>query len=118
MDVRLARKFAQGAMPGSVNFPLYQPISGWGLPANIRRAGFAFFGIYGTERNARWLEQVEEAVPKGPLAWLKPCSHCEKSRFDLQRMRMPPDTNARSLSARMRTRDGACCVMCQIQGYA
>lgn len=28
-------------------------------------AGFAFFGIYGTERNMKWLEEVQASVPKG-----------------------------------------------------
>jgi hypothetical protein len=68
MDVRLARKFQAGAMQYSQNFPLYQPISGWGLVANIRRAGFSFFGIYGTERNMGWLTEVEAALPKGPAS--------------------------------------------------
>ena len=65
LDVRLQRNFADGAMANSVNVPLYQPISGWSLPANIRRAGFAFFGIYGTERNPGWLAQVEALLRKG-----------------------------------------------------
>jgi hypothetical protein len=65
MDVRLNRKYVNGAMEHSVNFPLYQPISGWSIPANIRRAGFAFFGIFGTERNPTWLEEVESCVRKG-----------------------------------------------------
>jgi hypothetical protein len=33
---------------GSVNVPLYRPILGWDIPSNIRRAGFAFFGVFGT----------------------------------------------------------------------
>lgn len=36
-----------------------------GLAANVRRAGFTFFGVFGTERNTQWLQQVEEAIPKG-----------------------------------------------------
>lgn len=28
-------------------------------------SGFAFFGIYGTERNLEWLDEVQAAVPKG-----------------------------------------------------
>lgn len=68
MDVRLAHKFDAHACPNSQNFPLYQPISGMGLAANIRRAGFTFFGVFGTERNTQWLEQVEAAVPKGMLS--------------------------------------------------
>jgi hypothetical protein len=70
MDTRLARNFAQDAMEDALNFPLYQPIQGWGLASNIRRAGFAFFGIYGTERNKQWLQQVEAGVPKGELCAL------------------------------------------------
>jgi hypothetical protein len=65
MDVRRADKFFACTCPNSQNFPLYQPISGMGLAANIRRAGFAFFGVYGTERNMQWLQEVEAAVPKG-----------------------------------------------------
>jgi hypothetical protein len=65
MDTRLARNFAQDAMARAMNFPLYQPIQGWDLASNIRRAAFAFFGIYGTERNKDWLQQVEASVPKG-----------------------------------------------------
>eukprot|EP01025_Chloroclados_australasicus_P059837 TRINITY_DN7595_c0_g1_i1.p1 TRINITY_DN7595_c0_g1~~TRINITY_DN7595_c0_g1_i1.p1 ORF type:complete len:198 (+),score=28.02 TRINITY_DN7595_c0_g1_i1:47-595(+) len=62
LDVRLARKVEHGAMQYSTNIPLYQPISGWGLAANIRRAGFAFFGIFGTERNMQWLAEVQAAI--------------------------------------------------------
>ena len=64
MDVRLAQKYDANACPNSQSFPLYQPISGMGLAANIRRAGFTFFGVFGTERNMQWLQQVEDAVPK------------------------------------------------------
>jgi len=68
VDVRLDRKFSKGAIDGSESYPLYQPIAGWGLAANIRRAGFAFFGIYGTERNLQWLAQIESQVPKSARA--------------------------------------------------
>ena len=67
MDVRMHRAFAQGTIPGAVNHPLYQPIAGWSLPANMRRAGFAFFGMYGTERNPSWLQEVQRAVPTGAV---------------------------------------------------
>lgn len=68
MDVRLAHKFDSLACPNSRSFPLYQPISGMGLAANIRRAGFTFFGVFGTERNIQWLEEVEAEIPKGAAA--------------------------------------------------
>jgi hypothetical protein len=76
MDVRLARKFEQGSMKNSVNFPLYQPIAGWGVAANIRRAGFAFFGMFGTERNKEWLSQVEALVPKSVIPPVTTRSSC------------------------------------------
>jgi hypothetical protein len=65
VDVRMARSFETGAMPYSVNVPLYEPISGWGVAANVRRAGFAFFGIYGTQLNTAWLQDIERRVKKG-----------------------------------------------------
>eukprot|EP01026_Neomeris_dumetosa_P016075 TRINITY_DN1610_c0_g1_i2.p2 TRINITY_DN1610_c0_g1~~TRINITY_DN1610_c0_g1_i2.p2 ORF type:complete len:283 (-),score=36.36 TRINITY_DN1610_c0_g1_i2:1087-1935(-) len=64
VDVRLARKFENGGINGSINVPLYQPISGMGIAANVRRAGFAFFGIYGTERNLGFLEEMESKFSK------------------------------------------------------
>jgi hypothetical protein len=70
MSTSLARDFAQDDKEDALNFPLYQPIQGWGLASNIRRAGFAFFGMYGTERNKQWLQSVEAAVPKGKLCAL------------------------------------------------
>ena len=48
LDVRLADKAAARAALPSLNLPLYRPITGSGLAANIRRVGFAFFGIFGT----------------------------------------------------------------------
>ena len=48
LDVRLESAFARRALQGSINVPLYLPIQKWDLPSNIRRAGFAFFGIFGT----------------------------------------------------------------------
>eukprot|EP01023_Acetabularia_acetabulum_P003108 TRINITY_DN1132_c0_g1_i1.p1 TRINITY_DN1132_c0_g1~~TRINITY_DN1132_c0_g1_i1.p1 ORF type:complete len:291 (+),score=28.80 TRINITY_DN1132_c0_g1_i1:2-874(+) len=58
VDVRLSRKFENGGIDGSVNIPLYQPISGMGIAPNVRRVGFAFFGIFGTERNLQFIEDM------------------------------------------------------------
>lgn len=59
LDVRLARKYDQAHASGAVNVPLYNPISKWDIPSIIRRAGFAFFGIYGTELNRDFAAQAE-----------------------------------------------------------
>ncbi|KAF8060582.1 rhodanese-like domain-containing protein 14 [Scenedesmus sp. PABB004] len=65
LDVRLAGKYAAGHAAGAVSAPLYLPIQAWDLPSIIRRAGFAFFGIYGTELNTAFAGDVQRAVPKG-----------------------------------------------------
>ncbi len=41
-----------------------QPIQGWDLASSVRRAAFAFFGIFGTERNPNFLDEVLARVPK------------------------------------------------------
>uniref|UniRef100_A0A061R0P2 Rhodanese-like domain-containing protein chloroplastic-like n=1 Tax=Tetraselmis sp. GSL018 TaxID=582737 RepID=A0A061R0P2_9CHLO len=64
VDVRLARKAELGKPSNSLNIPLYQPIQGWDIPSTIRRIGFAFFGIFGTERNPDFSEEVLARVPK------------------------------------------------------
>lgn len=48
LDVRLVNKYESCHAAGSLSTPLYHPIQKWDLPSTIRRAGFAFFGIYGT----------------------------------------------------------------------
>jgi hypothetical protein len=48
LDVRLASKYESGHAEGSLSGPLYLPIQKWDAASIIRRAGFAFFGIYGT----------------------------------------------------------------------
>lgn len=64
LDVRMARKYEQGHAVNAVNVPLYNPISKWDIPSIIRRAGFAFFGIYGTELNRDFAAQAELALAK------------------------------------------------------
>ena len=34
----------------SINIPLYRPITGWDFRKFMRRAGFAFFGIFNVSR--------------------------------------------------------------------
>jgi hypothetical protein len=48
LDVRLGNKYEACHAAGSLSTPLYNPIQKWDLPSILRRAGFAFFGIYGT----------------------------------------------------------------------
>jgi len=64
VDVRLFNKYEAGHAAGSFSIPLYNPIQSWDLPAIIRRAGFAFFGIYGTGNCCLG------AVPNNPLMLL------------------------------------------------
>lgn len=48
VDVRLGNKYEASHAAGSLSTPLYLPIQKWDIASIIRRAGFAFFGIYGT----------------------------------------------------------------------
>lgn len=43
----------------------YLPIQKWDLPSIIRRAGFAAFGVYGTELNPGFVEGVAAVAGKG-----------------------------------------------------
>eukprot|EP00798_Chlamydomonas_sp_ICE-L_P010073 gene10073-7970_t len=65
IDVRLPAKYDEVHADNSVNVPLFIPIQKWDIPSNLRRAGFAFFGIYGTEINPEFTSQVEAAAKKG-----------------------------------------------------
>lgn len=87
IDVRLANKYEGGHSATAQSIPLYLPIQGWGLPSIIRRAGFAFFGIFGTELNTEFAADVQARVPKG--------EQCMQSR--------PP----RALAANCGRHDGA-----------
>merc|ERR1711907_156304 len=59
LDIRPANEFSAGHLEGSVNDPLYQPIEGWSLQQTMRKATFAFFGIFnGTEANENFEQEV------------------------------------------------------------
>ena len=83
--VRLAPKYEASHASSTLNVPLYKPIEGWGPAATIRRAGFAFFGIYGTGALLHMYCQPEfcrggpgcgsAACPEQPLA-LIPILRC------------------------------------------
>lgn len=64
IDVRPSNEFRRGRIPGSTNCCFYQPIEGWSPDKIIRRAGFAFFGVYGTEANPDFVDEVAAAAPK------------------------------------------------------
>lgn len=64
IDIRPPAEYNAGFIQGSVNIPLYQPISGWEQRKVLRRLGFALFGVLnGTEINPNFLEQLQEAAP-------------------------------------------------------
>lgn len=42
----------------------------WDLPSNLRRAAFAFFGVYGTELNPEFLELATGVLPKSESVWI------------------------------------------------
>uniref|UniRef100_A0A7S0RVU8 Rhodanese domain-containing protein n=1 Tax=Chlamydomonas leiostraca TaxID=1034604 RepID=A0A7S0RVU8_9CHLO len=65
LDVRLPAKYEEWHGPKAVNVPLYLPIQKWDLPSIIRRAGFAAFGVYGTELNPGFAEGVAAVAGKG-----------------------------------------------------
>lgn len=65
LDVRLNNKYEASHAEGSLSGPLYLPIQKWDAASIIRRAGFAFFGIYGTELNTAFAEEVQQRLPKG-----------------------------------------------------
>jgi rhodanese-related sulfurtransferase len=65
VDVRLGNKYDSSHAAGALSIPLYNPIQNWDLPSIIRRAGFAFFGIYGTELNTNFADDVLSRIPRG-----------------------------------------------------
>ncbi|KAL4419871.1 hypothetical protein ABPG75_006969 [Micractinium tetrahymenae] len=64
VDIRPSNEFSRGRIPGSVNCCFYQPIEGWSPEKIVRRVGFSFFGVYGTEANPDFVDEVAAAVPK------------------------------------------------------
>eukprot|EP00898_Chlorokybus_atmophyticus_P005425 jgi/Chlat1/5884/Chrsp4S00495 len=56
VDIRPADEYAESHAAGAVNVPLFRPITEWTPWKILRRAGFAFFGIFnGTEENPEFL---------------------------------------------------------------
>ncbi|KAL3141247.1 hypothetical protein ABBQ38_003588 [Trebouxia sp. C0009 RCD-2024] len=65
VDVRPAVDHYCSRIPGSVGVPFMRSITGNSVRQNLRRAGFAFFGIFnGTEFNPQFFEQIEQAVDR------------------------------------------------------
>ncbi|KAI8477262.1 MAG: Rhodanese-like domain-containing protein [Monoraphidium minutum] len=65
VDVRLGLKYEAGHPEGAASVPLYLPIQSWDPASIIRRLGFSFFGIYGTQLNKDFSEDAAAAIPKG-----------------------------------------------------
>lgn len=63
IDVRPETEFDAGHIDGSLNVSLYQPIVGNTPKQILRKAGYAFFGIFnGTEANENFECELKEAV--------------------------------------------------------
>ena len=63
VDVRPETEYEAGHIEGSVNVSLYQPITGWEPRQVLRKAGYAFFGIFnGTEANENFESEMKEAA--------------------------------------------------------
>mmetsp|Transcript_3669 Transcript_3669/g.8469 ORF Transcript_3669/g.8469 Transcript_3669/m.8469 type:complete len:268 (+) Transcript_3669:1872-2675(+) len=60
IDVRLPAKYDEIRAKSSINVPLFIPIQKWDAASIIRRAGFASFGVYGTELNPNFVEEAKE----------------------------------------------------------
>lgn len=70
VDVRLPFKHTDRRPVPSINVPVYIAIQKWDVPSIIRRIAFSFFGVYGTELNKNFVQEVEAAVPKGKDIYL------------------------------------------------
>lgn len=62
VDVRPVKKFMQAAIPGSINVPLFQPITGWSAFKIARRTQFAVFAMEGTEFNPDFISRLKAKV--------------------------------------------------------
>eukprot|EP00667_Euglena_gracilis_P019156 EG_transcript_20472 len=62
VDVRSAEKYRQAAIPGSINVPLFQPITGWTPFKIARRVQFVFFNVAGTEYNTSFMDTYAAKV--------------------------------------------------------
>ncbi|KAK9904100.1 hypothetical protein WJX75_004511 [Coccomyxa subellipsoidea] len=65
IDIRPPDEFKAGHIKGSIHIPLYRPITGWDARKFLRRAGFAFFGVFnGTELNPDFFDGIMAAASK------------------------------------------------------
>lgn len=62
VDVRSSDRFATSSIPGSINIPLFQPITGWTPFKIARRVQFGFFGIPGTECNPNFVAELQSKL--------------------------------------------------------
>ncbi|CAA2965871.1 Hypothetical predicted protein [Olea europaea subsp. europaea] len=65
LDVRPEAEFKEAHPPGAINVQIYRLIKEWTAWDIIRRAAFAFFGIFsGTEENPEFIQSVESKIDK------------------------------------------------------
>lgn len=66
VDIRPSGEFEAGHIAGSVNVSLFRLITGWDPVKALRRAGFAFFGVFnGTEVNPDFESQLYDIPAMG-----------------------------------------------------
>jgi len=63
IDVRPKSEYAKGHIKGAANVQYYRLIEGWSAWKTLRRIGFTFFGVVGTEPNTDFLNQAAAVVP-------------------------------------------------------
>lgn len=63
VDVRPKSEYLKGHIAGAANVQYYRLIEGWSVWQTLRRVGFTFFGVVGTEANVDFLDQAAASIP-------------------------------------------------------
>jgi len=63
LDVREERQYNKVHAAGAINVPMFIPVQGNSLFDNTKRLAMAAFAMQATERNPRFLEEVQEKIP-------------------------------------------------------
>lgn len=74
IDIRPSSEFSKGRLPGSTNVQYFQLIEGWSPDKIVRRLGFTFFGVVGTEANPDFVEEVAAVARKKNAGCIVVCN--------------------------------------------